>query len=258
MARTQTGDILGQVQVRHGPPEVIGRVLLQGYDAARSHGLSLRLATFDELVAVNAANRESWVPLVPMFDPRDSALGAEDSLCLFGVTDAGQVVATQALRLFDWQQTTLAEEVVSLRFSYRDPAAALARGERCSVTAPSAHAIRGRIAFSGATWYHPSFRGRGLLHFIPRVARAIALTSWNMDMLIALQAARIAEKGVIARSGFVHLEGVIRFENSPAVGSVDSWLGWATRDELVADLTAFVEEADAAAAIAALGSDRGA
>lgn len=97
------------MQVRHGPPEVIGRVLLRGHDAALSLGLTLRIAGFDEPIATNAANRDSWPPLAPMFDPEHSDLTAEASLCLMGVAN-GQVVATQALRLFEWGETTLHAE----------------------------------------------------------------------------------------------------------------------------------------------------
>lgn len=231
---------LAQVQIQHGPPELLGRTILRAYDEAAAKGVSLRFGSVDDLVAVNEHNRDSWVPLVPMFDPRLSELSADNTVCVMGLAADGTVVATQAIRLFDWTTTTLYDEATSLRFFYRDLTASAARGERCIVTAEVAKSMRGRIAFSGATWYHPSFRGRGLIELVPRVARVVSLTRWRFDLLAAIQAEQIALKGPIARSGFKNLATYVTFENSP-VGNVRCYLGWATPDELLTDFAEFVD-----------------
>jgi hypothetical protein len=54
-------------------------------------------------------------------------------------------------------------------------------GERCLVTAPATRRIRGRVVFSGAAWYRPDYRGRGLSAILPRVGKAYALARWSPD-----------------------------------------------------------------------------
>jgi hypothetical protein len=245
---------LSDIQVTHGPPELLGRAVLKAYDAAIERGITLRFGTFEELAEVCAENRDSWPFLVPMFDPSLSDLRRENSLCLMGVDGSGRVVATQAIRLFDWETKCLHDEATSLRFFYRDPSIPASRDERCIVTAEVTKSMRGLVAFSGGTWYHPSCRGRGLIELIPRIARITALTRWDFDLLVSIQAEHIAKKGVIARSGFKNLATYIAFQNSP-VGDVRCYLAWATQQDLLADFAHFIEEATPEAATAS-GGDR--
>ncbi|MBS0243585.1 MAG: hypothetical protein JSS20_15520 [Proteobacteria bacterium] len=176
-----------------------------------------------------------------MFDYHAADLRPTNSLCLVGQTADGKIVATQALRMFSWSGTSFFDEATSLRFFYKDPREALARGERCRVTAEVAKTLNGEICFSGATWYHPSFRGMQLVEFVPQVARAIALTTWNFDKLLSVQAEHIAKKGVIGRSGFKNFASAVHIENSP-VGNLTCLLAWATQDELIELLARFADE----------------
>ena len=58
------GNLLDLIKVQYGPPGLIGRFLLQGEAEARRRGVSLSLASFEELAEANLKNRATWKPLV--------------------------------------------------------------------------------------------------------------------------------------------------------------------------------------------------
>ena len=82
-----------------------------------------------------------------------AALTAAARLCVLGLNHAGEVVATQAARLYVLTVTSLFDEATSLRhLFYPRPDLQAREGESCAVSALAARAISGRIAFSGAAW----------------------------------------------------------------------------------------------------------
>ena len=241
---TNTRTILDDVQLQHGPADLLGRVLLKSYTASLDRGVRIRFGSFDELLATNESNSDSWKPLFPTFNPRYSQLSTSNAFCILGENERGEIVASQAARLYSWNDTNLAAELESKRMLYTDPS--MSPSERWLITAPKAAAIRGNIYFSGASWYRPDFRGRQLIEIIPRFTRAYALGMWAPDLLVSFQDERIAAKGVIARSGFPNLQGTLQMEGSP-VGTIALILAWMTPLEILADLERF--------ALAAVTSD---
>jgi hypothetical protein len=116
---TTRGNLFDNIRVWHGPVDVIRRFLRLGEQEALRRGLSLSFATFDELLTVNEQNRDSWKPLVGVFDPRLNMLEPSSSYCILGRNELGEVVSTQAARLYDWRQTNFHDEATSLRFIYK-------------------------------------------------------------------------------------------------------------------------------------------
>ena len=55
--------VLGEVAIDHGPEELLVPLFLRVENAIRLLGLRLSLVTFDTLLEINAANRDSWMPL---------------------------------------------------------------------------------------------------------------------------------------------------------------------------------------------------
>src|SRR5262249_42104008 len=141
--------------------------------AAQECGVKLFFANWQDLVAANKANPDSWRPLAPIFDPDRSDIRPGMGFVLIGRDKDGDIVATQAARFYDWS-SSLEDEATSLRMFYADPAAAFARGDRCEITTPIAKNITGRVVFSGAGWYRRDFRGKGLAAILPRISRAYA------------------------------------------------------------------------------------
>ena len=75
---------INRVTVDFGPSELLGPFFIEADAAARRAGVLLTIGDFSELVAVNRANRSNWVPLIPLFDPRNGPLSQEQAFCLIG------------------------------------------------------------------------------------------------------------------------------------------------------------------------------
>jgi hypothetical protein len=245
-----SGRLPTQLKVKYGPVGLLGRFFLWADTAARDLGVTLSFASLQELFELNRANSDTWRPLVPLFDEALGGVTRETAFVLIGRDKQGEVVATQAARIYDWPETSLKDEATSLRMFYADPDAAFARGDRCEIIAPIAEKITGRVAFSGGIWYRRDFRGKHLGTILPRISRAYALTSCNSDFTIAMMADAVIAGGLAERAGYTKLEhSSIELVASP-LGAMRCGLGWMTSDELLADLAAIMDRA----AVPAIGS----
>ena len=242
-ARPATNDpsasFVSGLVVEHGPSELLGKVILAADTEARRRGVFLSFATMQELVATNKANGSSWRPLLPIFDPECGRFGADSAFCLLGRNEAGEIVLSQAARLFDWRHTSFDEEATSLRLFYHDPASLRREDETIEVTAPSARLISGRIAFTGAHWCRPDFRERGLPSITPRLARALAIAKWDVDLACTIMAADIYSRGVARRAGYFNSEWTVDLKNTPT-GTFPAALLWSMRGSVFADLEDFL------------------
>ena len=230
--------IVGLV-LNHGPVQLLARLLLAADTAARQRGVFLSFATLEELAAINRANRATWRPLLPVFDPSCGQRDATSAICLLGRSATGDVVVTQGARFFDWRGTTLHDEATSLRLLYRDPDASRQHDEAIQVTAPTARLITGNVAYTGAHWCHPDFRGKGLPAITPRIARALAIALWNVDFACTLMVEDVFARGVARRAGYLNAEWSVLLKNTP-LGTLRTALLWSPRDEIVADLENFL------------------
>ncbi|UPJ54342.1 hypothetical protein IVB30_28930 [Bradyrhizobium sp. 200] len=237
----KSGRLPAHLKIKYGPVGLLGRFFLWADTAARDRGVTLSFASFQDLIEANKANSDSWRPLVPVFDEALGGITPETGFVLIGRDRGGRVVATQAARIYDWSETTLMDEAVSLRMFYADPDAAFARGDRCEITTPVARKITGRVVFSGAVWYRRDFRGKDLATILPRISRAYAFTRWNSDFTIGMMADAVIAGGMAERVGYTKLEpSSVEFVVWP-LGEMRCALGWMQPDELLSDLAAIMD-----------------
>jgi hypothetical protein len=237
----RSGRLPAHLKVKYGPVGLLGRFFLWADTAARDRGVTLSFASLQDLIEANKANSDSWRPLVPVFDEALGGVTPETVFVLVGRDRRGEIVATQAARVYDWSETTLKDEATSLRMFYADPDAAFARGDRCEITTPIAETISGRVVFSGAVWYRRDFRGKDLATILPRISRAYAFTRWNSDFTIGMMADAVIAGGMAERVGYTKLEhSSVEFVVSP-LGEMRCGLGWMQPDELLADLAAIMD-----------------
>jgi len=226
-----------QVTLVHGPHDILGRYILIADKAARDRGVFLSLETdFHEFLRVNEENHAHWHPLPPNIDPRFNELGPENSFWIRGRNAAGESVLTGAVRLYRFTETSLKEELESLRLFYRYPMAQQCPGERCVVTAPSAQRLVGQVLYSGGVWFRPDFRGLGLASIVPRLARTIALSRWNTDYAFSLVGRKLVEKGVSRSYGFRNIEFSVDWYDSIYGAHFPLALVWIDRDDFIFDL----------------------
>jgi len=235
--RTVTPFLEG-ITINHGPRPLLGRFFLLADQAARARGISLEFSSMEQLVKINKLNPSTWRPILPHYDAQYGGIHSENSFCIVGRNMDGEVVATQAARLYDWTGTTLMEEASTLRLFYPQPSLMAQRGERCTITAPHAGSITGRVAFTGAAWYRPDHRGRDLATVLPRIARAYAFAKWCTDCNITFIAERLVETGLAQRCGYTKVEFAVELENF-AIGAYRGALVWMAATDMLEDLSKF-------------------
>jgi hypothetical protein len=237
----RSGRLPAHLKIKYGPVGLLGRFFLWADTAARDRGVTLSFASLQDLAEANRGNSDTWRPLVPVFDEALGGVTPETAFVLIGRNKHGEVVTTQAARIYDWPGTSLKDEAASLRMFFADPDAAFARGDHCKITTPIAEKISGRVVFSGAVWYRRDFRGKDLATIQSRIARAYAFTCWNSDFTIGMMANAVIAGGLAERAGYTKIEhSCIELVASP-LGEMRCGLGWMQSDELLADLAAIMD-----------------
>jgi hypothetical protein len=240
MRRQQTQPTLfSQITLRHGPAGILGRAILAAEQLALAKGVRLSFVTGQELLAVNEANRATWLPLISVFDARFNELDDSNAFFILGRDAAGDVVACQAGRLYDWERTNFKDECEGLTMFYRDPDTMKLPGEEWTVTALAAKGISGRVTFSGAAWYRRDYRGVGLVSWLPRLSRALAKGLWDTDVTITVMAENNVKKGVYPRNGYRNAEWAVEAING-RMGTLRYALLWSKSDEMLEDLEQFL------------------
>lgn len=242
---SRSSTLFDHITVQHGPAPLLGRFLLKAEDAARRRGLRLAFAGMHELLALNVANRDSWLPLFPLFDPTFNELTHDNAFCVLGYNQQGEPVAAQAGRLYQWADTNLHSEATSLRMFYADPERYKNPNEYCEVSALAARGVAGRVVFSGAAWYRKDYRGRQLVEILPRLSRAYAHARWNTDCTITMMTEAVVKAGVFPRNGYHNIEWDVLLSGS-RLGDLRLALQWSKRQEMLEDLRAFLDTFDAA------------
>jgi hypothetical protein len=236
--------LLDQITLIHGPHDVLSQYFFIADTAARDCGVRLRLRTdFERLIDLNEQNRDSWPPLSPIFNPMLSNLRIDTAFWIEGIDETGETVATNAGRLYHWPDTTLADELRSLRVFYEDPEPHIAAGESVQVTAPSANKIRGEAVFTGAMWVRPDYRRHGLTKIIPRISRTYAYTRWGNPLFWALIEPDLHRIGVTRAYGPWHHEEGVLVRLASWRGELPFRLLTATSDTMIADIASLVDQA---------------
>jgi hypothetical protein len=222
--------------IKHGPPRLLATFVLEGDKAARQLGIRLRLRhDFQELVYVNndRTRRGDWFRLVNMFNPEYCDLSVENSYWISGEDEKGEVVLTQAGRIFYWPETTLEDEARLMFYGGHDV------GQQCVITAPAAKSITGVVFCAGSHWIRPDFRGIHFSQLLGRLGRAYAVARWPVDWATALITPALVEKGVAAGYGYQHQSRSIFFPGSP-LGDLELVVNYLSASEAYADLASFL------------------
>jgi GNAT superfamily N-acetyltransferase len=198
--------------IKHGPAPLLSRFVLAGDRTARQMGIRLRLRyDFDELLYLNRQRiaHGDWYRLAHIFHPQYSNLSPENAYWISGENEHGDIVVTQAGRIYYWPDSTLEQEARLMFYAGREA------GQRCVVTAADAKSITGVVFYGGSVWVRPDFRGRQLSQLLPRLGRAYALGRWPVDWGISLVAPVLVEKKVAAGYGYKHASYSISYPSSP-------------------------------------------
>jgi hypothetical protein len=223
--------------IKHGPAELLARFVLAGDIAARRRGIELRLRhDFDELVYLSKQPiaQRSQFRLMNMFNPEFAEdLNPENSYWISGQDEYGEIVLTQAGRVYHWPETTLEDEARLMFFGGRE------LGQHCIVTAEAAKSVTGVTFYGGQGWVRPDFRGRQVSRLFPRMGRAYALARWPVDWSFSFVAPPLVEKGIAHGYGYRHLSRSIVYPDTQW-GVIDAVLATLTAAEAYEDFADFL------------------
>jgi hypothetical protein len=206
---------LDELRIDFGPPDLLGAYFAETEAKCTALGLSLSFATPEELLAINNQNRDSWRPLIGVFNPDHGGITRENTFAVVGRDRTGRAVAVHAGRLFDWTKgQSFHSEGSSLRMFYADPERMKRPNETCTITAARSHLITGRVVFSGAAWIHPAFRGKGLSHIFPKLGKALAFTRFSPDFIASTMIEDIHARGFAPRFDYTNVDWEILLRNS--------------------------------------------
>ena len=211
--RVASEKFLERIVVEHGPVQTLARFFLKAATDLSALGFELRFIDPEQLVKANLENRDNWLPLVQTFDPQWSDLNP-DNIVTVAIFREGRIVGVHSVRRFDWRDTNMHEEILSYRFLYADPVTQKRPEETVSITTSMAREITGVVGFSGAAWYHPDCRGLGLSRILPRLAKGIALTRWDVTRIVAIMSESVHRRGFAARFGYHGVDWDITFKKS--------------------------------------------
>lgn len=198
--------------IKHGPARLLSTFVIEGDKTARNLGIHLRLRhDFGELAYINKQRvaQGDWFRLVHLFNPEYCDLSPENSYWISGESHDGEIVLTQAGRVYYWPETNLEQEARLMFYGGREV------GQRCVITAAAAESITGVVFYGGSGWVRPDFRGRRLMRLVPRLGRAYALARWPVDWGISFVAPVLVEKGVAQGYGYKHASYSIFYPGSP-------------------------------------------
>jgi hypothetical protein len=178
--------------------------------AALARGITLFVSeSWDELEAVNRANRASWVPILHRAPSLPTFwVGGVDA----GAEGTGEVVVTQAGLLVDCTgpDRSFADRLSALDVLYDDPRSEAPIEERCFVGGGSlAWETHGAVCWIVAGWVQPDYRGgRGdadLFHLVGRVVRLVSWLRWAPRYWTGVVMPETVPSWSVERAGRRHL-----------------------------------------------------
>jgi hypothetical protein len=164
--------------------------------------------------------------MVNTFNPERSDVSAENAFWLSGENDQGEIVCTNAARIFYWLGTNFEEQAVAMLYGCNE-------GQRCIITAEATKIITGVVQCHGATWVRPDYRSRGLSHLLPRVCRAYGPSRWPIDYVFAVIKRVHYDNGTAFGFGAQHFSSGILY---PDRDDGELVLAYSARDEIYDDL----------------------
>jgi hypothetical protein len=236
---------LDDIVLDYGPIKTLSESLLTGYELALQRGIRLSFESLDTLLDVNKLHADTWLPITPTYDARFWAGDEENAFAIVGRNDSGEIVATQAVRVFDWSsKTSFGQEAEALRIFYLDPDRHALPGESCEVTAKAAHLVTGRVALSGGIWFRPDYRGRRLTGLMVRMGRAYAVGAYDIRWNTAVMTESVYARGLSRQVGHTSVDQWLEWRNSRLGEHVRLHFMWMSVPEVLADLDAALGSVD--------------
>ena len=195
-------------------------------------GISLRSGTDFKILDFLVKTSDRETPMDPIFLPAQSDIEQTGGIWLLGQNDEGDIVQTQAMRLLDLGDGTLADYLDSRIHEIR-PHGYLVDCENTRWRlSPKASRISGKVLYHGGLWIRKDCRGGSITSLVTRYLLAKAVLELQPDYFVGLQAPFISCRGLAAREGYMHLEQhCILWKLQGKEEIFEDWLVWMDRED---------------------------
>ncbi len=225
------GSFVDDLQLQREPRQKLGRLFLDAEARLAEHDITLRRASFADLVDLHVANKSSWRALAECFDPRVRTVRDDAAACFVGYDRGGVAVTSIAVVHEALGDRCVRDAFEDLTFWFGENAN-LRRAEiTCRVPAESAGKLRGNVFYPGAFWVHPSRRGQGFGYILPEIARFYALSQWDCAYEIGVASIALRRPDVQRYSHFQHHEESFSLRSAETVMYEGLFL-WSDMDHL--------------------------
>lgn len=148
--------------------------------------------------------------LYPTFDISRSFVDSTNGFWICGFNSYGDLIHTQAVRLFDLSGSTLGEHLDVHRHKYITPDTTPDPDLTRYVGPDALGTVTGRVCYHGDFWLQPSglggMRSQGATGVFSRILFEIMQFRWRPDYVFALIPQQLASKGAHLRYGYTHCE----------------------------------------------------
>lgn len=148
--------------------------------------------------------------IYPMFDVASSYIDRTNGFWVCGFNSNGELIHTQAVRLLDLSDVSLATHLNIHRHKYITPDST-PDPDLTFYSGPEAlHTITGKVCYQGEFWLRASGlggpRSQGATSLLSRILLEIMVGTWNPSFVFALVPNQLAAKGAHLRYGYCHCE----------------------------------------------------
>lgn len=182
------------------------RFLTETLNVLKSQQLDVTVGDdFEEYAHIVATGRPEQ-PLGPPFDPKKQFLPTARGIWAVGRNAQGDVVHTQAMRLLDLYDQTLARYLLARFVEFPPGGVGINQEASWFRPGPGAKQITGRAVYHGEMWLKDdsAYRGQGLIDVLSRFAFLTAMLHWQPDFLFGFMLRPVARRGLADREGYMH------------------------------------------------------
>ena len=143
------------------------------------------------------------------FDPQRHTLDKTSAFWIIGKNEGGAVVHSQAARLLDIRQESVAEYLERRYMDFPPPLPDLDYSRSRYRKGPSAKYMSGIVSYHGEFWVDHeagNYRGNGLVSDLCRFGYEQAKHFWDPDHFFAFMLEPVGAKGLGARAGWMHMQ----------------------------------------------------
>ena len=148
--------------------------------------------------------------MYPMFDVASSYIDNTNGFWICGFNDADELIHTQAVRLLDLKNVSLAQHLNVHRHKYITPYTTPDLDLTFYQGPDALRAITGRVCYHGEFWLPARGlggpRSQGVTPLLSRILFEVMHSKWEPNYTFAFVPKALAEKGAHLRYGYSHCE----------------------------------------------------